>query len=175
MVRQLRPYLMIAQLTSPYGVRGGLRFQLLTNDPDLVPDRGTAYLADAKETILRPVSYMFHGKGKTRYLQLDTVEDRTGAEALRGFFLAMERQPLAEGRYYVCDLIGSKVLAAESGELLGTLRDILQATAQDVYVVARPGKKDLLFPLADNTLERVDIEQGEIHVRLPKGLLEIYE
>lgn len=176
--KQPREYLLTAQLTSAYGVRGGLHFYLLGHDPEFFPKKGEGYLLNAKEELLRPVSYHWEGEGKTARIFLSGVSSREEAERLRFHYLARTREQvpaLEEGEYFVCDLLGLEVYDVDQQVSLGHLKEILQATAQDVYVVEREGKKDLLFPLAPGTLEEVDFEAGRLAVHLPRGLLEIYE
>ncbi|MGN1291588.1 MAG: ribosome maturation factor RimM, partial [Levilactobacillus brevis] len=53
---------------------------------------------------------------------------------------------------------------------LGKIKEILSPGANDVWVVARPGKSDLLLPKIDQVIKRVDLDQGEVIVELMEGL-----
>lgn len=176
--RSLRPYLLSAQLTSPHGVMGACKIRMLGNDLERFKAIREAYLLSPNEEVLRKVKLQIRGEGKSYIAIFPDVNTREQAEQLRNCFIAFKREDapaLPEGRYYVCDLLNCTVYLAANGEELGRLKDILQNTIQDVYVVSRPGKKDLLFPCLPHTLVHVDIDVGEIHVVLPDGLLEIYE
>jgi len=78
-----------------------------------------------------------------------------------------------EGSGFVCDLIGVAVFDEQKGAL-GTLKDVMQQTAQDVYVVASPGQPDLLFPAAGGFIRKVDLVARRMDVSLPDGLVEVY-
>ena len=105
-------------------------------------------------------------------LKLDSVDDRTSAERLRGKSLSVpanEVPPLPEGTYYHYQLIDLDVYTRE-GERLGAVREILATGANDVYVVGRPEAKDLLIPALKGVVVCVDLAAGRMIVRLPEGL-----
>ena len=76
---------------------------------------------------------------------------------------------LPEGVYYIVDLIGLKVYT-ESGEYVGEIADVFNAGASDIYDVKRDGKKNLLLPVIDDVVKKVDIENGKVIVNIMEGL-----
>jgi 16S rRNA processing protein RimM len=103
------------------------------------------------------------------------VADRDGAEALRGRTLSVDAltlAPLPEGEWYVRDLIGCGVWD-ESGEKLGTIADVLQSGAQDLYEIAMPDGRKFLLPAVEAFVLRVDVAAGRVTVYLPDGLAEL--
>lgn len=110
-------------------------------------------------------------------IKLEGIDDRSEAEALKGFYLAVPREAAyepEEGEYFIPDLIGMRVADRERG-VIGTLAEVPETPANDILLVKRSGKKDLLIPLAPGILQDVDFAEGVIHVVLPAGLWEIYE
>ncbi|QZA33475.1 ribosome maturation factor RimM [Hydrogenibacillus sp. N12] len=104
-----------------------------------------------------------------KFRGVDTVE---AAEALRGAVLKVaeaDREPLPEGTYYFDQIIGLSVVD-EAGAVLGAVKEILKPGANDVWVVARPGRRDLLLPYIPDVVRAVDLEGGRIVVRLLPGL-----
>ncbi|MEX2374511.1 MAG: ribosome maturation factor RimM, partial [Dehalococcoidia bacterium] len=79
--------------------------------------------------------------------------------------------PLPEGEYYIHDLIGLRVITLD-GDELGILDDVLQTGSNDVYVVKRPGEKDLLVPAIDGVLGDIDLEAGTLVIIPVAGLLD---
>ena len=75
---------------------------------------------------------------------------------------------LPEGVYYIADIIG---LAAvdESGDTVGTVVDIFNTGANDIYDIKREGKKNLLLPVIDDVIT-VDLENERVVVKIPEGL-----
>ncbi|MDX1359341.1 MAG: ribosome maturation factor RimM, partial [Clostridia bacterium] len=78
--------------------------------------------------------------------------------------------PLAEGEYYMEDLIGCSVF--ESGKFLGKLEDIIETGANDVYSVMDKSGRELLIPALKNVILDVDIEKKSMEVILPEGLVD---
>ncbi len=60
-----------------------------------------------------------------------------------------EAQELDEDEYYVADLIGMDVLL-ENGSKFGTLKDVMETGANDVYVVDRVHGEEILLPAIMN-------------------------
>ena len=80
-----------------------------------------------------------------------------------------DQQPLEDGSYYYHQIIGLTVKTVDGREL-GTIKEILSPGANDVWVVQRPQKSDLLLPKIDDVIKNVDLEQGIVEVELMEGL-----
>ena len=61
----------------------------------------------------------------------------------------------------------------DTGEKLGTVKDVLETGANDVYIVGRPGMKDLMLPAIKQCILSTDIENNIMTVHLLDGLLEL--
>lgn len=154
----MKDYLMVGQVIKPQGVRGEVKVLPATDDPERFCDLARVFL-DEKGEEAREVLAARTREGFA-YLLLAGVEDRDAAEGLRGrelYVARTEAAPLPEGRYYIADLIGMRVVD-EAGKELGTLTDVLQAGGNDVYEVA--GSKTFRFPALKRVLRSVDVEGG---------------
>jgi 16S rRNA processing protein RimM len=111
-------------------------------------------------------------QGRIWWLRLEGVEDRTGADALRGSEVWGRREEMGdagEGRHFWADLEGMPVATA-SGVELGRVVELFVTGGVDVLVVRGPGGERLV-PLAPWV--SVDREQGRVVVDAPPGLLEV--
>lgn len=96
------------------------------------------------------------------------VDDRDGAEKLRGRYLeidAGELPALPDGAYYEWQLIGLQVYGAD-GRKLGRLDEVLEYPANDVYVVAGDGRETMV-PAIRDVVRKVDLEAGRMDIELP--------
>ena len=103
---------------------------------------------------------------------LDSVQDRTAAESLRGALLTVPEDDLAElpeGAFYHFQLIDMDVVS-EEGEHLGRIAEILETPGNDVYLVRKQDSRDLLLPAIRDVVLDVDIETAQVTVRLLPGL-----
>ena len=77
--------------------------------------------------------------------------------------------PLGKDEYFIADLLGMDVTSDE-GEALGTITDVLQTGANDVYVIQKEGKADLLVPAIFECIREVDVQNKTMMVHLLPGL-----
>jgi 16S rRNA processing protein RimM len=107
---------------------------------------------------------------------LITLEGFTSPEAvgqLRNqvvYVKSIDRPPLAEGEYYHHQLIGLNVVTA-AGEMIGTVRQILETGASDVLVVIPETGSEVLIPMAGAFINDIDLGRQKITVTLIPGML----
>ena len=77
---------------------------------------------------------------------------------------------LKKDEYFIADLIGMMV-KEEDGAILGTVSDVLQTGANDVYVVALADGGEVLLPAIKDCILSVDMEKREMQVHVLDGLL----
>ena len=78
--------------------------------------------------------------------------------------------PLEEGEYFITDILGLKVVTDDDKEL-GTVKDVLQTGANDVYVIQTEDNKEVLIPAIKQCILGVNLENKEMKVHLLEGLL----
>src|SRR4051794_2475405 len=159
--------LAIGVIERPHGVHGEMRVRLTTDSPESFAKAKRLFLGD-EETQRRVLGVRFHQDNALLRLEgITTPEEvRTlSGTPIRTF--ASEVKPLAEGEYFYFQLIGINVVD-ETGESLGTLTDILETGANDVYVVSPPdGKETILLPNIPSVILNIDLEAQTMMVRLP--------
>lgn len=79
--------------------------------------------------------------------------------------------PLAENENFICDLIGLNVIT-DDGIELGTLKDVLQTGANDVYIVETAEGKEILIPAIKQCVLDVNLTEQKVTVHLLEGLLD---
>lgn len=159
----------VGRVVRPHGVRGTLLVEPIS---ELIHslEPGAEVLLEGQQQPTRVVYLRAH---QDRYLlQVEDCNDRDEAEQYRGeevLLTGEQAEELPEGTYYHWQIIGLAVVD-ESGGKLGNVARILETGANDVYVVEREGKKDLLLPAIDSVVLEVDLAQEQIVVRLLPGL-----
>jgi 16S rRNA processing protein RimM len=78
--------------------------------------------------------------------------------------------PLGEDEYYIADLIGLEVYSEEN-EYYGTISDVMQTGANDVYCVKSKKYGEILIPAIKQCIMNVDLQGGRLIVDLLPGLL----
>jgi 16S rRNA processing protein RimM len=91
---------------------------------------------------------------------------------LKGKVLYAKREDfhLEEGEYFIADLTGLKVIHADTGEQLGTVKEVINRGASDLYVI-RTKTGEGMIPAVEEFVDRVDPEAG-IFARPIEGMLD---
>lgn len=108
-------------------------------------------------------------------LKLAGVNDRTAAEAMKNkdvFITEDDLLELPEDTFYIRDLIGLPVINIETGEEIGKIKDVLQPSSQDIYVIKRKEGSDVLIPVVGEFVKEVNIAEGFIKVHVIEGMIE---
>lgn len=166
--------LRVGAVIKPHGIRGEIKVWPTTDDPQRYDELSELVLVQrgAEKTVyIEEVKYFKN----IVILKLQDINDMDAAEQLRGADLYVKREdaaPLAEGEYYIGDIIGMDVIT-DDGVLLGRIRDVIDTAANDVYAVKREGAKDLLIPAIRQCIRNVDLEKNVMTVHLLDGLLDL--
>ena len=166
----------VGRIINTHGLKGEVKVLPFSDEPlrfknyKTVFVKGTNYERQHSVTSVKTVK-------NVAVLKFEEVQSIEEAETLKGYLVYIEESVipvLEEDSFYVKDLIDCSVFN-EIGELLGTLKEVISTGSNDVYVVERIEKPNLLVPALKSVVLRVDISQKRVEVQLPKGLLEIYE
>ncbi len=167
-------HLILGEILRPHGVRGELRVRLLTDFPERISKLKSVYLGtdpNGKVTAYSVEAMRMHQD--YGLLKLKGIDDRTEAERYRQLLVMVDLKhavPLEAGEFYLYELIGLEV-RTENGEVLGTLTEVLETGANDVYVVKGGQHGEVLVPVLPETIVKTDIAAKQVIVRLPDGLL----
>lgn len=156
-------YFELGRILRPQGIKGEVKFDAFTDDLSRFDTLDFAYFKNEDYERINIESARIDGK--YAYLKLEGIDTRNEAENLRGCFLYIDRAhaaKLPEGACYIQDLIGCTVNDT-NGVIIGTLKDILQNGAADVYVV-KTAKGNCMFPAVRHVVLDRDIKSGTITV-----------
>ena len=171
-------YLIIGQITGTFGVRGEVKVFPLTDDPERFRKLKEVFLTDNAGNISGKLECLGSKTVKNMViLSFKSITDMDLAMAIKGKYISVNRKnavKLPENSYFICDLTGLDVVNTQ-GETVGILSDVISTGANDVYVIKRQGRKDLLIPAVKEVVKSVDLENKRITVELIPGLEDIYE
>lgn len=162
----------IGKIVRARGIRGELVVAPLTDFPDRFAqlDRVLLERPDDGGADEFAISSVRSHKSQL-LLKLDGIDDRSAAEALIGSYLSVTRDELVqleEGDFYQFEVIGMGVVS-EEGEHLGTISEIMQFPANDVWRIE--GKQAFLLPAIKDVVKKVDREKREVTIHLIEGLI----
>ncbi|MEM7106666.1 MAG: ribosome maturation factor RimM [Bacteroidota bacterium] len=118
----------------------------------------------------------FNIRGGKAVVRLEGVHSTDQADELKGaeLYLPLTMLPRLEGTsFYYHEIIGFTVMDEIVGRL-GSVKVVYTNSAQELLAVIQD-HKEILIPIANDTIKSIDREKSEILVNLPVGLLDIYE
>lgn len=162
----------VGKIVNTHGIKGEVRVLPTT---DFVDERfatgSRLYVQTSEAPLALTIAGARHHKNflLVKFVGYDNINDVEQFVNHELLVSETDQQPLAAGQYYYRQIIGLTVKTLE-GERLGKVKEILSPGANDVWVVERPNKPDLLLPVIDDVIKRVDLPKQQILVELMEGL-----
>ena len=169
----LRQFLETGQIVSTHGIKGEVRVDPWSDNPEFLKNFKTLYFdkngtKPVKVTACRP-------HGNIVIMKLDGVDTVEAAALLRNKILYIDRKDakLPEGHYFVQDLIGCRVVDADDEtKKYGVLTDVSQTGANDVWHITDENKNEYLIPAIPGVVIGTDVVSEIIRIRPLKGIFD---
>ena len=157
------------KIVNTHGVRGELKVVPWADDPSVFENFDTVTIDNTPYTV-RSVRY----QGQNVLLKLEGINDMTGAEGLKNKVIFANRADfdLPEGTYFITDLMGLTVVEDETGNELGTITQVLETGANDVYEITAPDGKKYYVPAIKDCVKATDLDAKEMRIHIMEGLFE---
>ena len=168
----MQNYLPACKIVTTHGVRGEMKALPLCDGADFLAKckRLFAKADGSGECRLLGV----RAQGNMVLLRLEGVADMDAARAQVGrtYYFAKVDVRLPNGRYFIDDLLGCRVVDAESGREYGTLTAVDHPAAQDIYTVTDPAGSTHMLPAVPEFVRAIDMETRTIAVTPIDGMFD---
>ena len=164
--------LKVGVITTTHGVRGEVKVYPTTDDAERFLDLDYVLLDTGRELRRLDIQNVKFFKNLV-ILKFDGIDNINDREKYKGHDLWIPReegQSLEENEYYIADLLGMRVLL-EDGSEFGTLKDVMETGANDVYIIDSREHGEVLLPAIRDCILDVDLENETMTVHLMKGLI----
>lgn len=172
MEKSMEQLLQVGVITQTHGIRGEVKVFPTTDDPARFERLRKVTLDTGRESLELEIEKVRFSK-QFVIVKFKGLDDINQVERYKRYPLLVRREdavPLEEDEYYIADMIGIRV-ETEDGEAFGTLKDVIETGANDVYVVETSSRGEVLIPAIKECILEVDIEAGRMVVHLLDGLL----
>ncbi len=172
-------FVVIAQISSPFGLRGAVKANIQTDFPQRFEQLGKVLLSPPGNaaTVQREERSLMSARvqnDKHVVLRFEGITKVEQAELLRGYDVSIpiaEVVDLPEGEYYIFQIIGLEVYSTEE-QYLGIVVNVERLPANDIYLVRGPlSPKDLLIPAIKDVVKEIDLEAKRMTIELLEGLI----
>lgn len=167
----MEQFLQVGVISSTHGIRGEVKVFPTTDDAERFLDLKHVILDAGKEQIPLEIQHVkfFKQFVIVKFKGIDNINE---IEKYKGRSLLVSREDaveLEEDEYYIADLIGMEVLTDEGEK--GTLKDVIETGANEVYVVDFEKFGEVLIPAIHQCILDVDVENMRMKVHLLEGLV----
>ena len=164
--------LQVGVISSTHGVRGEVKVFPTTDDVTRFRQLKKVYLDTGREMLPLEIQNVkfFKQFAILKFKGIDNIND---IEKYRGKSLMIDREDavdLDEDEYFIADMIGMKVYT-EDGSEFGTLKDVMETGANDVYIIDSLEHGEVLIPASRECILDVDMDEERMTIHLMEGLV----
>lgn len=170
----MEQFLRVGVISSIHGIKGEVKIFPTTDDIKRFKKLSQVYLdLDTEKKVLdiEQVKF-FKNMVILKFKGFDNPDDilkYKGKDLLVSREQAIKLEP---DEHFISDLIGLKVVTDEGVEF-GTVKDVMQTAANDVYIIDGKDGKEYLFPSIKECILDVNLEKGQVLVHIMDGLLDL--
>jgi len=165
-------YIETGEIISLHGIRGEVKVYPWADYPEFLEEFDTFYIQKNKMHYQRLRAESVRTHKNVVLIQFEGIDNTELARNLIGKVLYLDRDEieLEDGFYFIADLIGCKVVNGETGREIGTVHDVKNLGASDIYYITAPDGKEYMFPAVDEFLMGTDIENKVIKIKAIEGM-----
>ncbi|MEO1012059.1 MAG: ribosome maturation factor RimM [Bacteroidota bacterium] len=166
----------LGKVVSKYSYKGEVLVKLDTDEPEIYENMESVFVL-LKGNALVPFFINRCRLHKSALLRIDfeEVKDEDAADRLMGaeLYLPLSLLPKLEGdKFYYHEIIGFLVQDSSYGPI-GSVTGVNDTTSQALLEVEKDGKQ-LLIPMTEEILTKVDRKNKTLFVTTPDGLVDLY-
>lgn len=165
----------LGKIVKKYGFKGELLAKLDTDEPELYKDLESVFIALGDDLVPFFIEKSSLHKSTLLRMRIEDVDDEAAADALlkSELYLPLVMLPKLSGnQFYFHEIIGYTMIDVEFGDV-GEITAVNDSSAQPLFEVQK-GDKQILIPISDEFIVRLDRTKREIVVQTPEGLIELY-
>ena len=162
----------VGVISSTHGVRGEVKVYPTTDDVKRFKKLKEVILDTGREQKLLEIETVKFFKQFVilKFKGIDSIND---IEKYKGKSLLVDRKhavKLKKDEYFIADMIGMRVVT-EDGQAFGTLKEVIETGANDVYIIDTEEHGEVLVPAIKQCILDVDIENSIMRIHLLEGLV----
>ena len=165
--------LQVGVISSTHGVRGEVKVFPTTDDVKRFKRLKEVILDTGKEELVLEIEGVKFFKQFVilKFKGFDNINDIEKYKTKSLYVTRANAVRLRKDEYFIADLQGLTVINEEE-QVIGTLRDVMETGANDVYIVDMTDGREVLIPAIKECILNVDVEGGKIQIHLMDGLLD---
>ena len=165
--------LQVGVITQTHGIKGEVKVFPTTDDVGRFKKLKEVIMDNGRERLHLEIEGVkfFKQYAILKFKGYDSINDIEKYKSAKLYVTRDKAVKLKKDEYFIADLIDMEVVT-EDGEFFGRMKDVLVTGANDVYIVTREDRTEVLLPAIKQCVKSVDMEQGRITVHIMDGLME---
>lgn len=165
----------LGKIAKKFSFKGEVLIYLDTDEPELYEDMESVFVEFNKNLVPFFIENSNLHKGDFLRVKFEDVDDEAEADSIMGceIYLPLNMLPKLEGnKFYFHEVIGFEIEDLRLG-IFGKIVSINDTSAQPLFEVIN-GNVEILIPMIDQFLVKIDRENKKVIMDLPEGLVEMY-
>jgi 16S rRNA processing protein RimM len=165
----------LGKIAKKFSFKGEVLIYLDTDEPELYENMESVFVEFNKNLIPFFIENSSLHKNDFLRVQFEDVDSEEEADSIIGceVYLPLSMLPKLEGnKFYFHEVIGFEIEDKRLG-IFGKIVSINDTTAQPLFEVLN-GEVEMLIPMVDHFLLKIDRENKKVVMDLPEGLVEMY-
>lgn len=165
----------LGKIVSKYSFKGEVLVKIDTDEPELYDSMESVFVALRNNLVPFFIKKCRLHKSQLLRIDFEEVNSEDDADKIMGseLYLPLSFLPeLTGNKFYFHEVIGYNLIDTVHGNI-GTIQSINDTTSQALFEVLKD-EKQLLIPINDDIITKVDRENKTIFVKTPEGLVDLY-
>ena len=172
--KQFDGYFLLGKIIRTHGYKGGLKAIIDVDQPQEYSELDMLFL-DIKGKLIPWTIDQIHFENNKANIKLTDLNDMEGAEKLVGHFIYLPDELLPKltgNKFYFHEITGFHVKDKIHGDI-GTIDRVIELPNNPLFAITF-GNKEILLPVNDEVIKKVDRRKKLIEVEAPLGLIDLY-
>ncbi|MEX0313019.1 MAG: ribosome maturation factor RimM [Allomuricauda sp.] len=165
----------LGKVVSKYSFKGEVLVKIDTDEPEIYENMESVFVSLGNNLVPFFIDRCRLHKSTLLRIDFEEVKDESSADKIIGseLYLPLEMlPPLTGNKFYFHEVIGFTLMDEVHGNI-GTIKSVNDSASQELFEAEKDGK-ELLIPISDDIITKVDRESKTIHVKTPEGLVDLY-
>ena len=165
----------LGKIVSKHSYKGEVLVKLDTDEPEIYENMESVFVALGNNLVPFFIERSKLHKSSLLRIRFEEIKDEETADNIIGseLYLPLDMLPELKGnKFYFHEVIGFSMEDEEHG-FIGTITGVNDMSSQALFELEREDKQ-LLIPITDDIIKKVDRSQKTIYVRTPEGLVDLY-
>lgn len=165
----------LGKIVSKYSFKGEVLVKLDTDEPEVYENMESVFVSLRNNLVPFFIKSCRLHKSALLRIDFEEINDEAAADRIMGseLYLPLEFLPKLSGnKFYFHEVIDFTLQDSDHGDI-GKITGVNDTTSQALFVAEKDGK-ELLIPINDDIVNKVDRENKTIYVTTPQGLVDLY-